>query len=372
VQPGFTCSIKSTLSKHFFLMLSISTDSQPVNTPPFLSNPHLWNPQSSLEELLLYDAQVEWSQTGEDVEKQFNKNPLLPGVILMQQGRLMGMISRQRFLQHLSRPYGLELFLQRPIKALYNFAQIELLICPGSTTIVTAAADAVRRSPAMLLEPIIVEIEPQVYRLVDVHQLIYAQAQIHLMTIRLLEKANDRLNRLATLDGLTQVANRRQFDQCLQHEWQRLSRERQDLSLILCDIDYFKNYNDTYGHLAGDDCLQKVVYALQKAVQRPADLVARYGGEEFAVILPNTPPAGAMKVAENIREMVNRLHIHHAASQVSPWVTLSLGISTTIPTPEELPATLIAQADVALYQAKTQGRDRAVCYSEVNSASKTP
>ncbi len=352
-------------------MLNISQDCQPASTMPSLGNPQLWHPQSTLKELFLYDAQVEWDQRGEDVEKQFNQNPLLPGVLLTQQGRLMGMISRQRFWQHLSRPYGLELFLKRPIKALYNFTQVELLIYPGSTRVVTAAAEVVHRPPAILLEPIIVEIEPQVYRLLDVHQLIYAQAQIHLMTIRLLEQANEQLNRLATLDGLTQVANRRQFDQRLQHEWQRLSRERQDLSLIICDIDYFKNYNDTYGHLAGDECLQKVAYAIQKAVQRPADLVARYGGEEFAVILPNTPQYGAMKVAENIREQVSKLHIHHTASQVSSWVTLSLGISTMIPTPEEVPATLIAQADVALYQAKTQGRDRALCYSEVNYVSKT-
>ncbi|MBD2547560.1 MULTISPECIES: GGDEF domain-containing protein [Planktothricoides] len=345
-------------------MLNIATNLQPINTPNFLNNPEFWTPESTLKELLLYDAQVQWDERGQDVEKKFKDAPLLPGVILMQQGRLMGMISRQRFLEHLSSPYGLELFLKRPIKALYNFAQIELLIYPSSTAIVTAATDAVRRSPAMLLEPIIVELEPQVYRLVDVHQLLYAQGQIHLMTIKLLEKANDRLNRLATLDGLTQVANRRQFDQRLEQEWQRLTRERQPLSLILCDIDYFKAYNDTYGHLAGDDCLQKVVGAVQKAVQRPADLVARYGGEEFAVILPNTPKSGAIKVAENIRSQVQGLHIGHTGSQVSLWVTLSLGIATMIPTSEEVPARLIARADMALYQAKTQGRDRAVFHCE--------
>lgn len=345
-------------------MFSLSTDSRPVSAPASLLNKNLWHPQSTIEELLLYDFQVEWYQQGKDVEKQFQENPLLPGVILTEQGRFMGMISRRRFLEHLSRPYGLALFLQRPIKSLYHFAKIDLLIYPSSTTIVTAATNAVRRSPDLLLEPILVEIEPQVYRLLDVHQLLDAQAQIHQMTIRLLEEANDRLHSLATLDGLTQVANRRQFDQCLDREWHRLSRDGESLSLILCDIDYFKFYNDTYGHLAGDRCLQKVAKALQQAVQRPADLLARYGGEEFAVILPNTKESGAIKVAENIRDRVNRLHLSHAGSQVSPWVTLSLGIATTIPTPDESPAELISKADRALYQAKQNGRDRASVFSD--------
>lgn len=345
-------------------MLNLVKDSQPMNIPDVLSNPDLWTPDSTLEELSLYDAEVAWDEPGKNVEKKFNNNPLLPGVILTQQGRLMGMISRKRFLEHLSQPYGGELFLNRPIKVLYKFAKVDLLIYPGSTKIVAVATEVVKRPPKILLEPVIVETQPQVYRLLDVHQLLYAQAQIHLMTIKLLEKANNKLNRLAKLDGLTKVANRRQFDQQLEQEWQRLTRESQPLSLILCDIDYFKNYNDTYGHLAGDDCLQKVVHAIKKAVRRPADLVARYGGEEFAVILPNTPKSGAITVAENIRSQVHRLHICHAGSHVSPWVTLSLGIATMIPTLEEVPAKLIAQADMALYQAKTQGRDRVVCCCE--------
>lgn len=343
-------------------MFNMFTETRSVPNPPL--NLDRWHPQSTLQELSLYDCQVEWYQQGQDVEKLFQQNPLLPGVILMQHGRLMGMISRRSFLEHLSRPYALELFLQRPIKALYNFAKSDLLIYPGETTIVTAATNAVQRSPDLLLEPILVEIEPQVYRLVDVHQLLYAQAQIHQMTIQLLEEANEQLQRLATLDGLTQVANRRQFDRYLHQEWSRLAREGQPLSIILCDIDYFKSYNDTYGHLAGDDCLQKIAHALGTGIKRPADLLTRYGGEEFAVILPNTGDSGAMTVAEILREQVNGLQIPHAGSQVNPWVTLSLGIATMIPTPKQVPAELVSKADKALYQAKAQGRDRAILYSD--------
>ena len=175
-----------------------------------------------------------------------------------------------------------------------------------------------------------------------------------------LEIANHKLQRLACVDGLTQVANRRRFDEYLDAEWQRLARERQPLSLILCDLDYFKVYNDTYGHLAGDFCLQQVGRILRQALKRPADLVARYGGEEFAAILPNTDARGAVFVAETIREGVRGLKITHARSLVNQYVTLSLGVASFVPTPNALPAQLIAQADQALYRAKAAGRDRVV------------
>ena len=119
-----------------------------------------------------------------------------------------------------------------------------------------------------------------------------------------LEIANRELERLASLDGLSQIANRRCFDQQLAQEWKRLQREQLPLSLILCDIDFFKVYNDTYGHQAGDECLRQVAYTIHQAVRRPADFTARYGGEEFAVILPNTEATGAVRVAEKIRAQV--------------------------------------------------------------------
>lgn len=175
-----------------------------------------------------------------------------------------------------------------------------------------------------------------------------------------LEAANQELERLASVDGLTQVANRRRFDEYLNIEWRRLAREQNPLSLILCDIDYFKRYNDTYGHLTGDECLQRVASALRQALRRPTDLVARYGGEEFAIILPNTDAQGAAIVAEAIRQGVRQLEIPHAQSLSSSYVTLSLGIACQIPTPDISPQQLIATADRGLYQAKAQGRDRVI------------
>lgn len=182
------------------------------------------------------------------------------------------------------------------------------------------------------------------------------------------ECAYQELQRLANLDSLTQVANRRRFDEHLNQEWRRLTREQAPLSLILCDIDYFKRYNDFYGHPAGDACLKQVAQAVNRVVMRPADLVARYGGEEFAVILPNTSAEGAVGIAELIWLEVKMLKLPHAQSEVSSYVTLSLGISSQVPNRESKIQFLIDAADKALYRAKHQGRNTHCLYSLVNTA----
>jgi len=173
-----------------------------------------------------------------------------------------------------------------------------------------------------------------------------------------LQKANQELAHLASLDGLTQVANRRRLDDYLSQEWKRLMREQAPLSFILCDVDYFKRYNDTYGHQAGDVCLQQVAQALCGAVKRAADLVARYGGEEFAVILPQTHLEGAMTVAKLLQKEIKALELVHAQSSVNEYVTLSIGVATMIPSRELSAEVLVNQADSALYQAKQEGRNR--------------
>lgn len=175
-----------------------------------------------------------------------------------------------------------------------------------------------------------------------------------------LAKANEELSRLATLDGLTQLANRRRLDEYLMIEWHSLTRQQAPLSFILCDIDYFKRYNDNYGHQAGDDCLRQVARAMSRAVRRSSDMVARYGGEEFAVILPNTHIEGALKVAREMQREIQELKIHHASSEVHEHVTLSIGVATVIPVPTSSPEMLINIADHALYEAKRQGRNRII------------
>jgi diguanylate cyclase (GGDEF)-like protein len=173
-----------------------------------------------------------------------------------------------------------------------------------------------------------------------------------------LQQANQNLKLLANIDSLTKLSNRRDFDRYIEQEWERMQRSRSPLSLIMCDVDFFKNYNDKYLHPNGDKCLIKVAMALRNTVRRSGDLVARYGGEEFAVILPNTDALGAVSVAEKIRLAVKDLQITHESSAIAPYVTVSVGVSTIIPTHESEFQTLIDTADRALYQAKFQGRDR--------------
>ncbi|MGB5712003.1 MAG: diguanylate cyclase, partial [Waterburya sp.] len=177
-----------------------------------------------------------------------------------------------------------------------------------------------------------------------------------------LEQANQELEQLSVVDSLTKIANRRRFDRYIATEWARLAREQNPLSLILCDIDHFKLYNDTYGHQAGDRCLQKVAQAISKVIKRPADLVARYGGEEFVLVLPNTPMEGAKYLAQQVRLQIEALKLTHIGSSVDLYVTVSLGVSCCIPNSNLGFHVLVAAADKGLYQAKKTGRNRVVKY----------
>ena len=173
------------------------------------------------------------------------------------------------------------------------------------------------------------------------------------------------LHRLATVDELTQLVNRRQFNNLLEQEWRRGLRRQQPLSLILCDIDCFKNYNDTYGHLAGDDCLRFVARVLQSSVKRGREVAARYGGEEFAIILPEADSVEASKVAALIRNSVHNLKIPHKNSSSCNYVTLSMGIATVIPSYINSYEQLIKASDEALYEAKNRGRDRFILFNDL-------
>ncbi|MEZ2233013.1 AAA-like domain-containing protein [Microcoleus sp.] len=185
-----------------------------------------------------------------------------------------------------------------------------------------------------------------------------------------LQQENERLQALVNVDELTQIGNRRHFDSCLRAEWKHMSRDGSPISLILCDIDYFKVYNDTYGHQAGDSCLRSVAQAIARSLKHPADVAARYGGEEFAVILPSTDASAAMIVAETIRANIKSLNLVFKHSKVAnlpnPVVTISLGIASVVPGPENDISTLVLAADEALYDSKRQGRDRATLSTLLN------
>jgi diguanylate cyclase (GGDEF)-like protein/PAS domain S-box-containing protein len=176
----------------------------------------------------------------------------------------------------------------------------------------------------------------------------------------MLQLANRELQRLATEDGLTKLSNRRRLDEYLDLEWRREARNQGQISLIMCDVDFFKQYNDHYGHQAGDECLKSVADAIRKRVGRPGDLIARYGGEEFAIVMPETDLRGAFQVAENIRQELTRQNIPHENSAIAPFVTLSCGIATMLPDKENQPKMLIEAADQGLYRAKHMGRNCSV------------
>ncbi|MDP5239886.1 diguanylate cyclase [Uliginosibacterium sp. 31-16] len=192
-----------------------------------------------------------------------------------------------------------------------------------------------------------------------------AQMRYSLVVLtRRLDEANRELIRLSSVDALTGIANRRQFDEFLPREWARGVRSAAPMSMLMCDVDCFKQYNDHYGHPAGDECLKSVARVLQNCVRRPADLVARYGGEEFAVILPDTGLAGAERVAEDIRQSLEALAMPHAGVPLGR-VTISVGVACTVPRRENGSAEqLVADADAMLYRAKQAGRNRVLLASE--------
>jgi diguanylate cyclase (GGDEF)-like protein len=185
-----------------------------------------------------------------------------------------------------------------------------------------------------------------------------AREQELLESSKALQESYETLWKLFSIDGLTGIANRRRFDEAMNWEFRRAVRENTPLSLIMIDVDFFKNFNDTYGHQQGDICLRQVAGALRQVLQRAGDMVARYGGEEFAAILPSTKTKGAVVVAEAMRLSVESLQVKHGSSSVSLWVTISLGTVTTTPDRHSSCADLINAADKALYEAKREGRNR--------------
>jgi diguanylate cyclase (GGDEF)-like protein len=171
-----------------------------------------------------------------------------------------------------------------------------------------------------------------------------------------LDRLNRALDRVSREDPLTSLANRRAFDEVLHKEWERAKRDQQGIALLYMDVDFFKLYNDTYGHNIGDVCLRRVAQTIKQALRRPADLAARYGGEEFVVLLPNTDLEGAMDVAQRIIKHIDALALPHSRSKVASFVTLSIGVTYLIPTNQNTLTAFLAKADAALYKAKENGR----------------
>ncbi|MCC7411732.1 MAG: diguanylate cyclase [Gammaproteobacteria bacterium] len=201
-------------------------------------------------------------------------------------------------------------------------------------------------------------LEDERRRITDLNRRLAADLDRHRRTTQEIRAARDRAEKLSTLDGLTGIANRRQFDSAIGAEWSRGLRQSSILALAMIDIDFFKDYNDMHGHQAGDACLQAVAGVIAEHARRPGDLAARYGGEEFVLLLPGTKIGDAVLVAEMIRRRIAALAIAHPGSQCAPVITASVGVAALVPRRESSSEHLVELADAALYRAKRAGRHR--------------
>ncbi|HAJ26575.1 MAG TPA: hypothetical protein DCG53_04915 [Syntrophus sp. (in: bacteria)] len=204
------------------------------------------------------------------------------------------------------------------------------------------------------------KVDERTWELRQKNELLETEIQERLVVEKALQKANHELESLSKIDGLTHAANRRFFDEWLAKMWATHAANQSPLGLIICDVDYFKLYNDTYGHQQGDECLKAVVAAIRRGVHHHDDLVARYGGEEFAVVVTRDVDKKIASLAEKMRSNVEELEIVHERSAVGDFVTVSFGAATVIPRPDADPSLLIKAADAALYEAKAWGRNRVV------------
>jgi len=326
---------------------------------------------STLAVLNLHGASLQLADSCYQLNEMFKSNPALPGVLIFDGNSFHSMVSRQLFLEIMHQPYSKELFGRKKIRKLAKQFNMGPLSFSSETFIGKAVEDSLQRPDHLVTEPLVV-INNDVYLILDLYELLRAHAHIFSATVKTLnteimhstllreklEQANKEAEEMARLDGLTGIPNRRCMDEYLTNEWQRALREKTEISVVLLDIDFFKVFNDTYGHQSGDDALARVARCLKKQIHRPADMVARYGGEEFLIILPDTPVQGAFSLAEKMCQHIHELEIPNSSSNISPYLTISCGVSSIIPE-ESIPLDRVIHfADKALYQAKHKGRNR--------------
>ncbi len=253
------------------------------------------------------------------------------------------------------------------LKSEYNMDEVPIIMVTGKEDEETLKNAFAAGAMDYITKPIsIIELKARVNSALRLRRAVKKrmarEKELEKLTLEL-QNANRKLNKLAAIDGLTGLSNRRFFDKTLKKEAARMAREDKNLGILMVDIDNFKNYNDTYGHQAGDDCLKKVANTISETVYRPGDLAARYGGEEFVVILPDTDREGVYEVSERIRQAIENLNIEHSDSSVADHVTVSVGAAVSEVEENDDGERIVKLADDALYQAKENGRNQTVVAS---------
>lgn len=317
------------------------------------ASPFYEDPDGIQYQFQLLGFDKEWSDWTDDVKKEYTNLPPRDYTFAVRSQNTYGVLSRSAEYSFTITPPWYQ-----TIWAYFLYGLLLISFVYLGTWLNSKRLIAAKRK----LEGIVAERTREVKAQKDELEVAYGQledANSKLFSSnRQLAEANLKLEKLATHDGLTGIPNHRKFLDFLDNEWKRGIRNQKPLSAILMDVDFFKLYNDYYGHQMGDDCLRKVAEAIRKVVKRPADLAARYGGEEFVILLSETDSAGAKVVAEQARKSVEELNIPHEKSDAHSHVTISLGVATIIPGEKTDPASLVKRADEALYRSKENGRNR--------------
>lgn|GEM_PF-998924 len=300
-------------------------------------------------DLTLIDCSVDAYLTVREVAKLFEMHQEWPGVILKSGMLYMGMLSRNRCFEVLGKPYGLEVYSRKTILEFYDAMNHKCIVIDGESSIQDAVVTALTREKSQIFEPVVVQLENDLFRLVNIHDLLLAQCDV-------LENLYEEVHQLSIIDPLTQLNNRRGFFECAQPEVIHSHNTENDLSALMIDIDNFKKTNDVHGHFVGDQVLCAVADEIQKTL-RQTDLIGRYGGEEFVGLLPSTSIEAAQTIAERLLKAIENRVIQVNETEVS--VTVSIGICHIADANGSLDM-LLTQADQAMYYAKATGKNR-VC-----------
>lgn len=341
------------------------------------------NLKSTVEQLNISDYQIDISSSINNLTTHFKANPQLPGVLLFEGHIFLGTISQKSFWQYMSRPYSLELAAKRKVEDLLDFFEIDHLIISKDSLIIEAAEKALRRSPDLLDQPIIIRINNREYRLLDTHQLLVGYAKIHRLTSRLiedtnrkLEKTNLKLQKALRSDEKTGFGNQLLFEEDFARKWQEAVRKKDWLSIVRFDLDLFEEERNTYSQLAINGCLRKIGKTIEPLLNESKDVAVHYGDGRFGIILPQSNTIDANLVGEKIAIAIQELQIINARTEIGKNISLNMGIASIKPGDRNNPEQLLMAAEESLEKAKKIGKNckivKDISYSNLQAENQLP